>query len=172
MEDELILVDFRDKEIGSMSKTDAHKNGKLHRAFSIFLVRDNEMLIQRRNKNKYHSGGKWANACCSHPRVGETLENSIHRRLKEELGVDCDLKELYSFTYFSKYADDLFEFEYDHVFIGKYESDVYPNLDEIDEVYWIDTNELEEKIRKEPESFATWFLSAVKEVLKYMEDGV
>lgn len=169
MEDELVLVDFSDKEIGSMSKKDAHRKGRLHRAFSIFLLHDNKMLIQRRNKNKYHSGGKWANACCSHPRMGEKLEDSIHRRLEEELGIDCDLKEISSFTYFSKYADDLFEFEYDHVFVGKHESDVYPNPDEIEEVCWIDINELEEKIRKEPESFATWFLIAVKEVLKYME---
>lgn len=169
MEDQLILVDMRDHEIGSIGKMAAHSQGKLHRAFSIFIIHDNKMLIQRRSKEKYHSGGKWANACCSHMRVGEKLEESVHRRLSEELGIDCELKEIYSFTYYSKYKENLAEYEYDHVFVGDYYGQVFPNPEEIEEIEWIEIEELEKRVIQKPDSFATWFLIAVSKVIAYIQ---
>ena len=98
--DELILVDLSDHEIGTMDKAEAHRIGRLHRAFSVFIVHGGKMLLQRRNSKKYHSGGLWANACCSHPRKGESLEAAAARRLSEELGISCAVTELFSFVYF------------------------------------------------------------------------
>jgi len=72
MEEKVVLVDENDREIGIEEKLKAHKEGKLHRAFSIFIFNSKgEMLLQKRAKNKYHSGGLWSNACCSHPRPKE-----------------------------------------------------------------------------------------------------
>lgn len=169
MEDQLILVDMNDCEIGTIGKTEAHSEGRLHRAFSIFIFHENKMLLQKRNKNKYHSGGKWANACCSHMRVGEKTEETVHRRLAEELGIDCDLKEIGSFTYYSKYKENLSEYEYDHIFIGEYFGDVYPNPIEVEEVKWVDIHELEKNILCDPDSYATWFLIALSKVITYLQ---
>ena len=100
MEEKIILVDENDKEIGSDEKLNVHKEGKLHRAFSIFVFNSKgELLIQKRAKNKYHSGGLWSNSCCSHPRIGESIEEAVHRRLKEEVGIKTPLKEAFSFIY-------------------------------------------------------------------------
>ncbi len=164
--DELILVDLFDNETGSMDKTNAHRLGRLHRAFSVFIVHEGKMLIQRRNKNKYHSGGLWANACCSHPRKGETLEEATSRRLREELGISCNIEELFEFVYFSKYSEELFEYEYDHVFLGDYTGSLSFNEEEIEELRWIDFQELEEEMLAKPESFSSWFMIAAPRVMR------
>ena len=83
---DLILVDCYDRPIGTAGKAEAHAAPLLHRAFSVFLINDNgELLLQKRAAGKYHSGGLWANACCSHPRVGEESIPSAEARLTEEL---------------------------------------------------------------------------------------
>lgn len=70
----VILVDENDHMIGTAEKIAAHKNPKLHRAFSIFVFNSRgELLIQKRAANKYHCPGLWANTCCGHPRPGESL---------------------------------------------------------------------------------------------------
>lgn len=166
MEDALILVDVQDQQIGTMGKAEAHRLGKLHRAFSVFIVNQGSMLIQRRKQDKYHSGGLWANACCSHPRDGEVLKEAIHRRMLEEVGFDCELKELFHFVYRSKYREDLYEYEYDHVFVGQYEGAVQFNEDEIEEVRWISFEELSRELVEQPEKFATWFLIAAPRFLE------
>ena len=110
----IIKVDIEDNYLGEIEKLEAHKKPILHRAFSVFLVDGDKMLIQKRAKNKYHSAGKWANSCCSHPRPNLSLTGSVYSRMKHELGIDekIDLDEIFSFTYLSKYAEDLYEYEF------------------------------------------------------------
>ena len=120
-------MDLDDHEIGSEEKLRAHEKGYLHRAFSVFIYQGDRMLIQQRNPEKYHSGGLWANACCSHPRAGESLTEAIHRRLQEEAGFDCELAELFSFTYRTVFTNGLTEYEFDHVFLGSYDGEVKMN---------------------------------------------
>lgn len=171
MEDKLILVDVEDKQIGTMGKAEAHRLGKLHRAFSIFIVDGDKMLIQKRNSDKYHSGGLWANACCSHPRDGETLGEATHRRLLEEVGIDCELKELFHFVYRSQYRDDLFEYEYDHVLVGNYQGEISCNPEEIEETKWITFSDLAADLVEYPEKYASWFLIAAPAFLERYADS-
>lgn len=119
MKEYIIAVDELDKEVGKIEKMEAHHKGVLHRAFSILVFNSkNQLLLQKRNIKKYHSPGLWTNTCCSHPRYGEKLEEAIYRRLKEEMGFTCELKEIFSFIYKVELEKDLFENEFDHVFIG------------------------------------------------------
>lgn len=164
----LILTDLYDNEIGTMSKSEAHRLGRLHRAFSVFLIDGDKMLIQKRHRDKYHSGGLWANACCSHPVHGESLKEAVPRRLSEELGIRCDTRELFSFVYFTKYADDLFEYEYDHVFIGSYSGTCDFDRSEIEDLQWISFDELERKMLEKPQEFASWFMIAAPKVLQIL----
>ena len=170
MEDLLILVDAYDNQIGTMGKMEAHRLGRLHRAFSIFIINDGKMLIQKRRQDKYHSGGLWANACCSHPRDGETLEHAVHRRLMEEVGFDCDLEELFHFTYRSRYAEDLYEYEIDHVFLGTYEGQVELNPEEVEEIAWLTFDELAKELVESPDKFSSWFQIAAPGVLEYLQN--
>lgn len=164
--DELILVDLDDNEIGSINKMDAHVLGKLHRAFSVFIINDDKMLIQKRNINKYHSGGLWANACCSHPRKGEELKDAVPRRLKDELGIELTAKELFHFVYKTKFNDNLYEYELDHVFITTYDGEINFNHDEIEEVKWIKIDELKEDVVLHSENYASWFIIALPKLLE------
>ncbi|MCK4592058.1 isopentenyl-diphosphate Delta-isomerase [Candidatus Parcubacteria bacterium] len=165
MKEEIILVDKNDQEIGSGEKMKVHQNGKLHRAFSIFVFNSkNEMLLQERAKTKYHCGGLWTNTCCSHPRRGELLEEATHRRLQEEMGFDCELKKIGSFIYKAEFDNGLTEHEYDHVFTGKFDGEPKLNLEEADDYKWIGMEKLKKEIKKNPESFTAWFKIAMEKV--------
>ncbi len=166
MNDELILVDLEDNEIGHGEKLWVHENDRLHRAFSVFMIDGDKMLLQRRNVNKYHSGGLWANACCSHPRVGEELEEAVKRRLLEEIGVCSACEEMFHFVYRSVYENGLTEYEYDHVFLCHYSGAVNPSKEEIDEISWVNITELKGDIIKNPQNYASWFLIALPRLLE------
>lgn len=172
MEDQLILVDVYDHQTGTAGKEEAHRKGLLHRAFSVFLVRDGSMLIQQRALHKYHSGGLWANACCSHPRSGEELTQAVPRRLKEELGIPgADVKELFSFVYRHAFTPELYEYEYDHVFVGTYNDELALNPEEACACRWVPFEELALELKDHPERFAVWFLTAAPAVLKFLSQN-
>lgn len=166
--EQLILVDLFDREIGPGEKMETHVREQLHRAFSVFIVHDGKMLIQQRALDKYHSAGLWANACCSHPRYGETFEESVQTRLEVELGIPtgtCQPKELFSFVYYSRY-DGLSEYEYDHVLLVDYAGKIWENPEEVMDTRWISYEDLQKEMEKEPAKFSTWFMIAAPKVLK------
>lgn len=169
--EKLILVTIDDKEIGTLGKEDVHREGLLHRAFSVFLYDGERMLLQKRAEGKYHSGGLWTNACCSHPRAGEELEDAVHRRLKLECGLDTEVRELFSFTYRTKFSEDLYEYEYDHVFLGTYDSNlpIRMNPEEASEYRWVGLSELKQELLLQPDTFTSWFLIAISKVLPVIE---
>lgn len=166
MEEKIILVDRDDLELGSIEKMEAHVKGILHRAFSIFIFNKNgEMLLQKRASHKYHSGGLWTNTCCSHPNWGETLKDAVNRRLQEEMGFGCELKEVKSFLYRAELDNNLIEHELDHIFIGHYDGEPVINKSEVEDWKWINIKELKKEILEEPEKFTYWFKFAMEEVL-------
>lgn len=171
MSDELILVDIFDRPIGSGEKMWTHEHGRLHRAFSVFIIHNGRMLLQRRNPEKYHSGGLWANACCSHPRVGEELTDAVRRRLIEELGVEAHSEELFSFVYRCAFGNGLVEYECDHVFLADYSGALNVDPAEISEVRWIELGRLKNELTEHPEKYASWFLIAAPRVLGYLEES-
>ena len=115
----LILVDPDDREIGFGEKTDVHRRGLLHRAFSVFLFDGDRVLIQQRAAGKYHSAGLWANTCCSHPRAGQGLTEAVVQRLEEECGIrGAKIREAGCFLYRASFPNGLTEYEYDHVKTG------------------------------------------------------
>ena len=158
MTDQIILVDENDKEIGHEEKMCVHEKGLLHRAFSILVFNSkNEILLQQRAKSKYHCGGLWSNTCCSHPRKSEMLEDSIHRRLNEEMGFDCKLTKVANFVYKVKFDNGLTEHEFLHVFVGKFDGKCSPNPEEADNCKWVSQEELRKDIEKNPENYTYWF---------------
>jgi isopentenyl-diphosphate delta-isomerase len=166
--DELILVDENDSPVGYAPKLAAHQNGgKLHRAFSVFIFNAaGEMLLQRRAATKYHFGGLWTNACCSHPRRGQSTIDAAHQRLREELGFDTELREVFSFTYrATDPASGLTEHEFDHVFIGRFGGAPAPNAGEVDDWKWIATGALLADLRARPSAYTPWFALVVERVI-------
>ena len=162
----VILTDLNDNEIGIEEKMKAHLDGKLHRAFSVFVFDSkNRMLIHRRAENKYHCGGLWTNTCCSHPRPGENVEQAAHRRLKEEMGFDCELKKIFSFVYKTKFDNGLTENEYDHVFLGRFDGNPKPDPNEVCDWKFVDTYELVKDMKKNPDKYTYWFKQSVERVI-------
>jgi isopentenyl-diphosphate delta-isomerase len=158
MPEYIITVDEQDREIGSIEKMEAHRQGVLHRAFSILVFnKKGEILLQRRALHKYHTPGLWSNTCCSHQRVGETLEEAVARRLQKELGFTCDCKEIHHFKYHVEFDNGLIEHEMDHVFIGEYDGEVIPNNEEVDEIRWVKLDDLRQEMKEKPEKFTYWF---------------
>ena len=165
----IVLVNEQDEAIGTMEKMEAHEKGLLHRAFSVFIFNDNdEMLLQRRSLKKYHSGGLWTNACCSHPYPGEDVFDAAVRRTKEELGIVVELKKAFSFTYKAALDAGLTEYEFDHVFVGKYQGKINPNPDEVGDYTYLDVKYLNEHIEKYPAKYTVWFKIALPMLQDYM----
>lgn len=168
MEDLVILVDQNDNQVGVMEKMQAHLEAVLHRAFSVFIFNSNgELMLQQRAVTKYHSPGLWSNTCCSHPRPGEKTNEAAHRRMREEMGFDCDFTEAFSFVYKAPFTNELTEHEYDHVFIGI--SDELPvlNTDEAEAYRIVTLDNIHKEMNKDPEKFTVWFRIAFNRVEDY-----
>ncbi len=165
----VILVDENDNEKGTMEKMEAHRRALLHRAISVFVCNSRgQWLLQRRALNKYHSGGLWTNASCSHPYPGETNLEAANRRLMEEMGLNASLKELFHFIYKAELDNELNEHEFDHVFFGITDREPKINADEVKEWRYISYNHLIKEIADEPENFTVWF----KEIYKRLQAEV
>lgn len=168
-EELVILVDEQDREIGLMEKMQAHREARLHRAFSIFLFNNKgEMLLQRRALHKYHSGGLWTNTCCSHPRAGESLQEAATRRLQEEMGMEASMTPLLSFIYRAELDQGLTEHELDHVLTGTTDALPEINPEEVAEWKYITTAALEADVQAHPEQYTEWFKIVLARVLAYM----
>ena len=159
---QVILVDSRDQPVGAMGKLEVHQKGLLHRAFSIFIFNaKGEMLLQRRALGKYHSGGLWTNACCSHPTPGEETKRAAHRRLVEELGFDTPLEKIFDFVYKYEFENGLTEHEFDHVFAGYYNEEVRPDPAEVMETSFRSVADIHHSLQTNPEQFTAWFKLAL-----------
>lgn len=153
----VVLVDEQDREIGTMEKLEAHQKGLLHRAFSVLLFNSRgEMLLQKRASCKYHSAGLWSNACCSHPRPGEKMEEAARRRMKEELGIDVQPEFVYKFKYKVALENDLEEHEFDHVFVCQFDGTPSINTEEVENWKFVDFDQLRSEINQSPEKFTYW----------------
>lgn len=158
-DENLILVDEDDSELGQLSKAACHDgDGVLHRAFSAFLFNAaGELLLQQRASSKRLWPGFWSNSCCSHPRQGESMATATRRRLDEELNLAADLRFVYKFRYQASYGDLGSEHELCHVFLGRIGDDVRPNAEEIAAVRFVSTDTLDAELARNPERFTPWF---------------
>ncbi|TDI74176.1 MAG: isopentenyl-diphosphate Delta-isomerase [Bacteroidetes bacterium] len=158
MEEQVILVNERDEKIGLMPKLEAHQKGILHRAFSVFIINDNnELMLQQRAMNKYHSPGLWTNTCCSHQRDGETSVEAGKRRLEEEMGFNTPLKETGSIIYKLPFDNGLTEHELDHILIGNFNGIPEINQAEVSSWKWMTLEQIQKDIRINPEDYTAWF---------------
>lgn len=158
MEEQVVLISENDEVLGLMEKMQAHENGILHRAFSVFLFNDKgEMLLQKRASEKYHSPEQWTNAVCSHPRIEETYLQGAKRRLKEELGIEAELTEKFNFIYKAEVGENLWEHELDYVFTANFDGEFFLNKEEVSEVRYISMEDLDKEMKENPENFTEWF---------------
>ena len=160
-DDELIIVDGRDRQVGTATKQKTHMEGLLHRAFSVVLVREGEsgpeLLIAQRGAGKYHSAGLWANSCCSHPRADEQVVEAAYRRVREELGVEASgLHEICAFVYRAEFDNGLVEHEYDHVLAGRCVGELALDPAEASDARWIGFDALAAELADKSRSFAVW----------------
>lgn len=163
MSETVILVNEEDEAIGIAPKMGAHEKGLLHRAFSVLIFNSQgEMLLQKRASSKYHSGGLWSNACCSHPRSGEELQDAVNRRLEEELGFVCETQFDFKFIYKVEFDNGLTEHELDHVFIGHSDATPVPNPEEVEDWKYVSPGDLKNWVKEEPEAFSVWFQIIMK----------
>lgn len=162
-----MIVYANGQAIGTMDKIAAHRSGTLHRAFSVFIFNNKgQLLLQRRALDKYHSGGLWTNTCCSHPKPGEFILDAAHRRLQEEIGIDCELKEIFQFSYRHEFENGLIENEYDHVFIGISDQLPSPNPDEVAGFRYMDTDLLIFELFEQPDQYTVWFKICIEQLLE------
>jgi len=160
---QVVLVDQHDREVGTMEKLEAHRQGKLHRAVSVFLFNGKgELMLQKRASTKYHSAGLWTNTCCSHPYPGEAAVEAARRRLQEEMGIEADLDFSHTFIYKTELEGGLIEHELDHVFVGTYEGEPVLDPEEADQWKYIPMSDLMSDILVHPEHYTFW----VKLILK------
>ena len=158
IEEQVILVDEQDNQIGLMPKMEAHEKAQLHRAFSVFVFNEkNELMLQQRAASKYHSPLLWTNTCCSHQRDGETNIEAGTRRLQEEMGFVCNLEEVFSFLYKAPFDNGLTEHELDHVMVGSFNDKPTINKEEVEDYKWMTLEAVKNDMDKNPDTYTAWF---------------
>lgn len=166
LNDLVILVDESDNETGYLNKLEAHQKGVLHRAFSILIFNSaGELLLQKRAADKYHSAGLWTNTCCSHPKPKESMTEAVQRRLKEEMGIECQTNFAYKFLYRAELDKGLIEHEFDYVFIGLCDDTPVINTHEVADWKFVSLIEIRKDLVKKPEAYTFWF----KEIMNHPE---
>ncbi len=164
----VLLVDDNDKVIGNMDKLLAHELGVLHRAFSVFLFNgQNELLLQKRSSQKYHSAGLWSNTCCSHP-VTDNIQTEAEIRLKEEMGIEGNLVKLFTSQYNLLVSEDMKEREMDHVYIAYSDLQPKPNPDEVEDYKWLSIDELDHDLLRNEDQYSSWFKILYPKVRKHI----
>lgn len=170
--EQVILVDENDNPTGTAEKMAAHRDALCHRAFSVFIFRQQELLLQQRAAHKYHSPGLWTNTCCSHPRPGEDILQAGQRRLQEEMGIEARLKSAGRFHYIAHFDNGLTENEVDHVLIGFISDEAFEvNPDEVQDYRFVRLAELKQEIDRSPEKFTPWLRQAIGVVDKSLDFG-
>jgi isopentenyl-diphosphate Delta-isomerase len=170
-EENVILVNSNDEQIGLMPKLEAHEKAVLHRAFSVFILNDqNEIMLQQRAHHKYHSPLLWTNTCCSHQRDGETNLQAGNRRLYEEMGFGTELKELFHFIYKAPFDNGLTEHELDHVMIGNYNGEPKINPEEVESWKWMGIEDVQKDMQLHPEIYTVWFKIIFDEFYHFLEE--
>ncbi|RZL38291.1 MAG: isopentenyl-diphosphate Delta-isomerase [Pedobacter sp.] len=168
MEEQVILVDRNDAEVGIMEKMEAHYKGILHRAFSVFIFNSKgELLLQQRAEDKYHSAKQWTNTCCSHPRPNETTIVAAKRRLREEMGMECQLHYGFNFLYKTSFVNNLIEHEFDHVFFGVTDDLPIVNTNEVMAYKYMDMNLLGNDLIVNPSQYTAWLNICFDKVLEF-----
>jgi isopentenyl-diphosphate delta-isomerase len=171
IEEQVILVNEQDEPIGLMNKLEAHEKAILHRAFSVFVLnKNNEIMLQQRANQKYHSPLLWTNTCCSHQRNGETNIQAGTRRLYEEMGFKTELKELFNFIYKAPFDNGLTEHELDHVMIGYYDNEPKINEEEVESWKWMKIEDVKIDMIQNPDIYTVWFKIIFNEFYHYLED--
>lgn len=164
--DKVLLLNESCQGAGLCDKTEAHRKGFLHLAFSVFIFDSRgNMLIQKRAKGKYHSGGLWSNACCSHPTDPDGVVAVAKVRLKQEMGFDCPLEHLFSFGYRADFTNGVIEDEWDMVLAGIYDGPISPNPEEAENAAWVPIPLLLKDVKAEPKKYTVWFREAVSEAV-------
>ena len=170
-EENVILVNERDEQIGLMPKLEAHEKAALHRAFSVFILNDkNEVMLQQRASQKYHSPLLWTNTCCSHQREGESNIEAGNRRLFEEMGIRTELKELFHFIYKAPFENGLTEHELDHVMIGNFNGNPDINPDEVAGWKWMPIEDVKLDMILNPDTYTVWFRIIFDEFYHFLEE--
>lgn len=170
-EQKIAIVNIYNQIIGYQDKLEVHREGILHRAFSIFVFNEKrEMLLQQRAFSKYHSPGLWTNTCCSHATENKEFETSIHERLMEEMGFDCKLDYQFLFKYKVDFENGLIEHEIDHVYFGFSSEDPNPNPEEVAAYCWVNAKDIRDEIKKHPEKFTYWFKLIFERVIERVAD--
>jgi isopentenyl-diphosphate Delta-isomerase len=168
----LILVDENDVPTGTIDKMEAHEKAMLHRAFSVFIFNSKgDMLLQQRAISKYHSGGLWTNACCSHPYYGQDTLAAAEKRLQEEMGFTTPLQKAFEFVYQAAFDNGLTEYEYDHVFTGKYEGEIIPDENEVEDYCFMDMAAIKNAIQSHPQKYTEWFKIAFPKLEVYLSSN-
>jgi isopentenyl-diphosphate delta-isomerase len=162
-----------DAPVGLIEKMAAHELGLLHRAFSVFIFNSNgEMLLQQRAKSKYHSGGLWTNACCSHPYEGQETKAAAEKRLQEEMGFTVTLNKVFDFVYRAPFENGLTEYEFDHVFVGSHSGDILPDPNEVQDFCFMQMESIRNALVSHPQQYTAWFKIAFPKLEDHLSKKV
>ena len=151
-------VDRQNRAIGVTTREDAHRLNLFHRAVHLYARgKHGGLILQKRSLRKDLEPGRWTVSCSGHVDRGESFEEAAIREMEEELGVLIKSTSLVALLYSDPAKGNGFEF------VRSYEVThrIYPmyNPEEISEIREIELAELDVWIKKEPQQFASSFLS-------------
>jgi len=143
MEEFLEVVDDDGNVISLAPRSVIHGNPSLmHRVVHVLVFnKDGDILLQRRSLKKDVAAGKWDTSVGGHVDPGEKIEEAAKRELLEELGIEAEIRFLYSYRHTNPYETELV-----YTFMCTHNGEFYFNKEEIDEVRFWSIGEIKDSL--------------------------
>jgi isopentenyl-diphosphate delta-isomerase len=84
------------------------------------------------------------------------------------MGFSTTLEEAFTFIYRTEFDNGLTEHEYDHVFIGHYQSEIVPDEREVKDYCFMTMGAIADALSSHPQKYTSWFRIAFPKMQQYL----
>lgn len=172
--EQVVLVDEKGGAVGAALKSEVHHDATpLHLAFSCYVFdASGALLVTRRAESKLTWPGVWTNSVCGHPGPGEAIEQAVHRRARDELGISLNGLRLIlpAFRYRAQMVSGTVENELCPVFAAGTTDEVAASASEVAEAYWVPWAQFRSDVLAGRRSVSPWCVEQVRELAQWPDD--
>ncbi|MBT3814619.1 NUDIX domain-containing protein [Candidatus Woesearchaeota archaeon] len=161
--DLLDVVNETDEVIGQDYKNNKFTKGFISRNAVVFIKdKEGRYIIVKRSPLKRTDPNKLDLSVCGNVNAGEDYKQAAIREMKEEIGIECDVKFLKKITNEIPHKDTILKF-FTGIFLGEHHGEIVTNEEVKEHQRWT-LEELKQEMEQNPEQFTFGFRKDFEEV--------